>query len=369
MAYYPSWVSEVFPPERIDFSRFDWIDFAFAVPNDAFALDWDGSDMAPEILPRLVSLAHQQGKKVKLSLGGWDGSKWFSLAVANDSNRQRFVASIAAAYHQYSLDGIDIDWEYPGQPGDSQNYVDSEDTTNFLDFLKLLRAALPPTARISAAVQTTPFAGANGQPMDDVHAFADVLDWVLLMNYDAWAASPNPGPNAPLADGCQNSTMPVASADAAVKAWTAAGFQSSQVALGVPSYGYISRSNATRLRQRDQNAPPSNVHVVTDEGADSGQVEFRELVDQGVLCKNTTTRPGVYVGCGGFTREWDLCSSTPFLRSEAGAQVITYDDVESLGLKATYARQRGLLGVNIFDLHGDTNQWELVDSLRQGLGL
>lgn len=81
MAYYPSWVSEVFPPERIDFSRFDWIDFAFAVPNDAFALDWDGSDMAPEILSRLVGLAHQQGKKVKLSVGGWDGSMYVGLCV------------------------------------------------------------------------------------------------------------------------------------------------------------------------------------------------------------------------------------------------------------------------------------------------
>ena len=163
--------------------------------------------------------------------------------------------------------------------------------------------------------------------------------------------------------------MPAASADAAVKAWTAAGFRPSQVALGVPSYGYISRSNATRLRQRDQNAPSFNLHAVTNEGADSGQVEFHELVDQGVLCNDTTGRPGVYVGCGGFTREWDVCSSTPFLHSEAWSQVITYDDVESLHLKATYARQRGLLGVNIFDLHGDTNQWELVDSLRQGLGL
>jgi hypothetical protein len=79
MAYYPSWVSTVFPPEGIDFSRFDWIDFAFAVPNDDFALDWDGSDLAPELLSRLVGAAHQQGKKVKLSLGGWDGSMYVGL--------------------------------------------------------------------------------------------------------------------------------------------------------------------------------------------------------------------------------------------------------------------------------------------------
>ncbi|KAI0307299.1 glycoside hydrolase family 18 protein [Multifurca ochricompacta] len=370
MAYYPSWISNVFPPEQIDFSLFDWVDFAFAMPDASFALDWDGSDRAPDILSRLVTVAHQQGKKVKLSVGGWGGSKWFSRAVATHFSRQTFVNNIAVTYSQYRLDGIDLDWEYPGQQGESQNYVDPSDTANFLDFLKLLRDTLPPLARISAAVQTSPFSGANGQPLDDVRAFADVLDWVTLMNYDTWGASPNPGPNAPLNDACRNSTQPAVSADAAIRSWTAAGFPPDQLVLGVPSYGYVSHSSTTRLRQRDENQlpPGSIVHVMTDEGADTGEVQFRELVRQGVLCRDPT-RHGVYTGCGGFTREWDACSSTPFLHSSAVDQVITYDDGQSLGLKAEYARQGGLLGINIFDLHGDTGQWELVNSLRQGLGL
>ena len=76
MAYYPAWVADTFPPERINFSLFDWIDFAFAVPNANYALDWDGSEKAPDILSRLVDLAHQRGTKVKLSIGGWSGSKY-----------------------------------------------------------------------------------------------------------------------------------------------------------------------------------------------------------------------------------------------------------------------------------------------------
>ncbi len=148
----------------------------------------------------------------------------------------------------------------------------------------------------------------------------------------------------------------------------AAGFPSNKLVLGVPSYGYISHSSATQLRQRDENAPPLNVHAVTDEGADSGQVQFRELVRQNVLCEDPAG-PGVYVGCGGFTREWDACSSTPFVRSDKEQQLVTYDDPQSLGLKSAFAKQRGLLGVNLFDVHGDTDRWELVDSLRQGLGL
>ena len=102
----------------------------------------------------------------------------------NSSSRQTFVKNIALVYDQFHLDGIDIDWEYPAQRGDPRNYVGPNDTANFLEFLSLLRRTLPQTARISAAVQTTPFADATGQPMKDVRPFANVLDWLLIMNYD-----------------------------------------------------------------------------------------------------------------------------------------------------------------------------------------
>jgi chitinase len=74
-AYYPDWAGPDFPPEKIDFGRFDWIDFAFALPNEQFGLNWDNDDMAPKLLHRLVTAAHAKGKKVKLSVGGWTGSK------------------------------------------------------------------------------------------------------------------------------------------------------------------------------------------------------------------------------------------------------------------------------------------------------
>lgn len=104
----------------------------------------------------------------------------------DSSSRQTFVKNIALVYDQFNLDGIDIDWEYPAQRGDPWNYVGANDTANFLEFLWLLRGTLPRAARISAAVQNTPFADATGQPMKDVRPFANVLDWLLIMNYDVW---------------------------------------------------------------------------------------------------------------------------------------------------------------------------------------
>lgn len=75
MAYYPDWASYSLPPEKIDFARFDWIDFAFALPDQSFALAWDDPVNAPALLQRLVTSAHDAGKHVKLSIGGWTGSQ------------------------------------------------------------------------------------------------------------------------------------------------------------------------------------------------------------------------------------------------------------------------------------------------------
>src|SRR5271154_7145863 len=78
MAYYPDWAGLNFQPEFIDFKKFDWIDFAFALPDSQFNLSWDNGQDAPKLLSRLVSAAHAHDTKVKLSVGGWTGSKFVS---------------------------------------------------------------------------------------------------------------------------------------------------------------------------------------------------------------------------------------------------------------------------------------------------
>jgi len=54
---------------------------------------------------------------VTLSIGGWDGNKYFSQAVNTPSNAATFVNNITKAVSTYGADGIDIDWEYPGVQG------------------------------------------------------------------------------------------------------------------------------------------------------------------------------------------------------------------------------------------------------------
>jgi len=195
-------------------------------------------------------------------------------------------------------------------------------------------------------------------------------------------ASSKPGPNAPLRDACGNSTQPDANAVSAVKAWTASQFPVEKLVLGLPSYGYMSTSTASRLRTRAKGKQkkvkshsPGTLKVENEEGASNGQVQFNDLVRQGALIRSVTSETNShntttsFIAGGGFERRWDSCSETPFLRSAAARQVITYDDLESLELKTVFAREVGMLGVNIFDVHGDTENWDLTDYIRRGLGL
>lgn len=66
-----------------------------------------------------------------------------------------------------------------------------------------------------------------------------------------FGASTTPGPNAPLGDLCGTSTQPESNARAALKQWTAAGFPKGQLMLGLPLYGYVSKSTKTSLQDRD----------------------------------------------------------------------------------------------------------------------
>ena len=56
---------------------------------------------------------------------------------------------------------------------------------------------------------------------------------------------------------------------------------------------------------------------------------------------------------GGFTRYWDRNAAVPWLYNARTRNWITYDDPESLALKADLVRERGLGGIMIWELSGD----------------
>ncbi|GLB44487.1 putative glyco_18 [Lyophyllum shimeji] len=376
-AYYPTWAVWSNPPNKLNFAKFDMLFFAFVAPNASSTLKWPRGGQ--DTLRRLVFAARKSGKgtKIVLSVGGWGGSYWFSNAVKTQANRTQFIHALVEAVNSFGLDGVDIDWEYPNSKG-AGNPHSSADSENFLSLLKLLRASLGPSKIISAAVAHVPWLGTDGRALSDVTQFAAFLTYANIMNYDVFGASSKPGPNAPLGNLCGTAKDPQASAHSAFVQWTKAGFPASKLLLGLPLYGYVSKSTAKKLSgSLLPDSPPDPVAhprgPATDRStAPAGdlsqmwgqQIPFKQLVQSGALQKN---EDGTYTAANGYTHCWDDCSDTPFLFNVARKTVVTYDDPFSIASKTQFARRSGMAGCFTWSLDQDDGS-VLQDVIRAYLG-
>ena len=116
-----------------------------------------------------IPAATKLGPKVVISIGGWNfPSSYFSTMASSAASRGKFIASIQKWVTQYSLAGVDLDWEYPCSPARAnpvkiscakfQNVADTGgncpgDTANLLSLVKEMRQALGPDKLISLASQ------------------------------------------------------------------------------------------------------------------------------------------------------------------------------------------------------------------------
>ncbi|EJD43361.1 glycoside hydrolase [Auricularia subglabra TFB-10046 SS5] len=346
--YWPSYASDLLRPEAIQYHQFTHIDWFVAETTPTYELDFGGNE---DLIKPVIERAHRANVTVSLSIGGWTGSRYFSDLVANASGRAQYARSIAGYLQKYGFDGADIDWESPAVQTIGCNTVRPHDSDNLLGFLKDLRAYAP-NARLSAAVGVTGIAGPNGETYERINRLAVYLDYIVRI-----------------------------SGALAVKLYTENGFPAEKILLGVPSYAYpyvtasstlvprtSGNSSSLAYQSRTQDVPEGGA-TSAGPGTDPCGVEtgpapmwlFRELVETGRISGNTT------VGGNGFTRYFDECSRTPFLFNPTTRDFIAYDDPQSYGAKAAFARQHGLAGVNMFDLTGDTQDSKLIHAVRAQL--
>jgi chitinase len=128
-----------------------------------------------------------------LTVGGWDGSIYWSSSVATATNRSTLATSLVQYANAHGFSGLDFEyvkllwcygiiltftsWEYPGKQGIGCNIISPQDSANFLSFIQETRQQAP-NLTLSAAVGITPFVDDTGSPSTDVSSFASVLDWI-----------------------------------------------------------------------------------------------------------------------------------------------------------------------------------------------
>ncbi|KAG2039732.1 glycoside hydrolase family 18 protein [Suillus americanus] len=368
-AWYAGWHAtgtDAYPPSDISWDKYNTMYYSFATTtSDVNSLSLEGSD--GEFLTAFVTEAHANGVEAHIAIGGWGGSIYFSSNVATAENRTAFVKTVIDFVDRHDLDGVNFDWEYPNKQGIGCNIVNSDDTANYLSFLQELREESC-NITISAAVSITPFRDSNGNPLINVSAFADALDYIAIMDYDIWGSwSSAVGPNAPLDDACASSSEKQGSAVSAVKAWSNAGMPIDQIVLGVPSYGHsysVKPSDAFVSGTKTLAAYPafnSSNQPVGDAWDNTGSVDscgvyqgsggtfnFWGLVDGGFLNSEGTTAQGIYY-------RFDSCSQTPYVYNETSEVMISYDNAASFTAKGTYIKNTGLLGYAMWQAGGDYN--------------
>ncbi|KAI0319002.1 chitinase [Amylostereum chailletii] len=377
-SWYAGWHAEGFPLANVSWQKYNHMTYAFAVTTpDVNTLSLGASDAS--LLPQFVEQAHDNNVTALLSVGGWSGSVYYSSNVATAENRTAFVKAVTQLATNYSVDGLDFDWEYPNAAGSGNNIMSPNDTANFLAFLQELRNdSVGSRLMLTAPASITPWNDASQQPSTDLSAFANVLDYIAIMNYDIWGSwSTSAGPNAPLDDACALPTYQKGSAMGAVNKWHAAGIPLEKLVLGVPSYGHsftVEPADAFVDGQGNLTAYPkfnSTIFPHGDkwDGSDgsnpTGAVNFWGMFDNGYLTLDVN---GTITVANNIASIFDNCSQTPFLYDSSSHVFVSYDDPMSFAAKGAMIKSMGLRGFAVWETAGDYNN-KLVDSIRAAVGL
>lgn len=331
----------------MDVEKLTHVNFAFAHINDDGEIYFRDEAEAGARLAQLQALkARNPDLKLLVSVGGW-GADGFSDAALTEESREIFSRSAVDMIKRYGLDGIDIDWEFPGQPGPGIKYRE-EDKQNFTAMMRSLREhidALSDERGLEGDDRYLLTIASNDNQrffdhteMDEVHPH---LDFVNAMTYDmASVGSSIAAHHAGLYQSGPDG--PSRTAASSIQIHLDAGIPAHKIVLGVAFFG---RGWTVANRKNNGLLQP------VDEWY--GFIQYDELVDE-------------YIDKNGFERRWDDEAKSPYVWNPESRVFISYDDPESLRHKTEFIRERGLGGVMYWHHAYDPSQ-ELLDVLYEGL--
>jgi len=323
---------------RIHPEKLTHINFAFARIDAQGAVVLPNAGIAPQLAQLRGLKARNPRLKILLSVGGWTADGFSDAAVSAES-RRHFAASAVALLREQALDGIDVDWEYPGQDVAGIK-ARPEDRHNFTLLLQALReqldAAAPGYLLTIASADHEYF---EHTEMDRLHVH---LDWINVMTYDFFnSMTATTGHHAGLFPS-KFAAPTDRDADTAIRQHLAAGIPADKLVLGAAFYGRAF----------------GDVNPLHD-GLNQPFGKFIDAYPYSVL---VDTR----IGREGFVRKWDARAQAPFLWNVATRTFISYEDPQSLRAKARFVRAHRLGGIMFWELSQDRDG-ALLDAIVEGL--
>jgi chitinase len=347
-AYYAGWTQGCsyigndgyLKAEEIDYDAVSHI-FHFAIePNLNGSIDTSINCISSANSEAAVQSAHANGKKILISVGGWDTEAQF-LSATKNSNRSTFIDNLINFMVSRGYDGIDIDWEP----------ISSSSASQYSIFITELKEALyetGPDFLLTTAVMWQPSLFAQLQDkFDQINIMTYEMSgpwpgWITWHNgaiYDGWVSFPSTG-------------EPVPSANGDVDEFLQAGVQPEKLGIGIEFQGTV-WSGGTGTPTGGVTAPGQS----WTSAPSTEMISYYEIMD-------TYYNPQNYA--------WDDDAMAAYLSIDnAGSlndKFISYDNETSCQEKINYVREKGIGGVIIFELAGGWRPAEPVpDKLLQSV--
>jgi chitinase len=262
--------------------------------------------------------------------------------VLTESSRNKFAETSVAIVDKYDLDGVDIDWEYPGQRGED-NVFRPEDKQNYTLMFRAIRQKLDAlSAKTGKKYELTTAVGASmsyivNTEMDKAQEY---LDYVSLMTYDFYTSGDSAGHHTNLYP--PENYDKDRSAHKSFNDFVAAGVPPGKLVMGIAFYG-----RSWFMQNADNHGINRPVVKVTRGG---GYTFLKDsLIDR-----------------SGFVRYWDDHAKAPYLFNEETNQLVSYDDEESVKYKCQYVKENGMAGVMFWQYASDPKEY-LLDAINENL--
>ena len=352
VGYYPNWQwydrNKLVNPLSINYSKYTILNYCFFVPNadgtisshDPWAdenlllgqIDWASGGYVPNT--SIVERAHAHGVKILPSIGGWTLSYNFPSIAADPLKRQQFANSCVNLIQTYNFDGIDLDWEYPGYAPHNGTV---QDKANFNLLLSAVRTAIDNYGQtVGKDMLLTAAVGAAQEKMEHVDwpVAAEYLDIINVMSYDYFGTWDNiTNHNAPLNAPAQGDPLfnLAASIDLLTNTY---GVSPGKITAGLAFYGRTAKTSGTPGLHVTSTGLADNTTFAADEG--------------------TPLYYNVLQSMNQFDYHWDPLAKSPYLTGKNGLNTfVSFDNVESIELKAQHIVEMNLRGAIIWEITGD----------------
>ena len=289
--------------------------------------DDEGNLTTDEAMPNaaLTKAAHDNGVRALLSLGGGRTTTGLEKVTANRESITEYTGRIVELVAENGYDGVDIVWEFPR---------DKQSRRGFIALVAFLRKGLDERAKadgrkepylLVAAVSPSAFFG----KWIDVGAVMSRLDWLHVLTYDmAGPWSRSAGHHAPLTPSPADPERSWRSVTQSMAYWhEERAVPKEKLVVGVPMFG-----RALPVTEAFAPLDPAK----RKQHGTLTFAQIRELAGKG------------------WPAEWDAVSQAPWLKApKKQPLLITYDDRNSVDLKAKWARKQGYRGMFFWAVHQD----------------